>query len=165
MNPDNNDGLSDQEVFDTLVAGFSTWDDAAETTILGVGTITDDILDADTTSTDGVNERYVSDCSEPGVIAVTITWGVVNGPPFARGLVEMDQVYNHEEFNFAIEGEALKMDLLSVGTHEIGHGIGMGHTSLDDLCKDQTMYPYTSIGVTSGQTLEDGDIAGIQNLY
>lgn len=165
VNPDNNDGLSDNEVLTTLETGFSAWDTAAETTILGSGSITDDILEADTTSTDGKNEIYFADISEPGVIGVTITWAVVNGPPFAKGLVEMDQVYDDVSFDFAIDGDPSKMDLVSVGTHEIGHGIGMGHTSLDDLCKEQTMYPYTSYGSTNERTLEDGDIAGIQNLY
>jgi hypothetical protein len=165
VNPDNNSGLPDNTVFDILVDGFSAWETAAGTEILGDGSITSDTLEADTQSTDGINEIYFADISEPGVIGVTITWGVVNGPPFARGLVEMDQVYDDVSFDWATNGDATKMDFGNVATHEIGHGLGMGHTSLDDLCKDQTMYPYTSNGVTSGQTLEDGDIAGIQNLY
>jgi len=165
VNPENNDGLSDQQVLETLEDGFSSWDEAAGTTILGSGSITSDTLVADTQTTDGINEIYFADISEPGVIAVTITWGVANGPPFARGLVEMDQVYDDVSFDFAIDGNPSKMDLGSVGTHEIGHGLGMGHTSLDDLCSKQTMYPYTTNGSTDERSLEAGDIAGIQNVY
>jgi len=165
VNPSNLSGLTDGEVFDILDDGFTEWETAAGTQIFGTGSSTDAVLVADTVSTDGINEIYFADISEPGVIGVTITWGVVNGPPFSRGLVEMDQVYDDVSFDWATDGDATKMDFGNVATHEIGHGLGMGHTSPDDLCKDQTMYPYTSNGVTSGKTLDDGDKAGIQKLY
>lgn len=165
VNPFNSRGLTDGEVFDILDDGFTKWETSAGTEILGIGSSTTATLVADTVSTDGINEIYFADISEPGVIGVTITWGVVNGPPFSRELVEMDQVYDDVTFDWATDGDFSKMDFDNVATHEIGHGLGMGHTSLDDHCKDQTMYPYTSNGVTSGQTLEDGDKAGIQKLY
>ena len=165
VNPTNIKDLDHDEVFDILDAGFTKWEASAGTEILGDGSSTYATLVADTASTDGINEIYFADISEPGVIAVTITWGVVNGPPFARGLVEMDQVYDDVSFDWATNGDPTKMDFDNVATHEIGHGLGMGHTSLDDLCIEQTMYPYTSEGVTDGQTLADGDEAGIQKLY
>jgi len=177
VNPTNVKGLDHNEVFTILDNGFKKWETSAGNGIFGDGTSDANAnLIADTSSVDGLNEIYFADIDEPGVIGVTITWGVVNGPPFARELVEMDQVYDDVSFNWATDGDADSMDFDNIATHEIGHGLGMGHTAVkdsnfdgipddDDPCKTQTMYPYTSNGVTDGRTLEDGDSAGIKKLY
>ncbi|XP_057762958.1 metalloendoproteinase 2-MMP [Arachis stenosperma] len=52
------------------------------------------------------------------------------------------------------------VDLESVAVHEIGHLLGLGHTSV----KEAIMYP-TITAKTRKVELKDDDIAGVQNLY
>ena len=56
------------------------------------------------------------------------------------------------------------MDLGTIATHEFGHWL-----LLEELYNkpagDQTMYGYSTYGETSKQTLESGDIAGIEAIY
>ncbi len=98
-----------------------------------------------------------------GAIGVTIVWGIFNGPPFARELVEWDQVYDDTDFDWSSTGEAGKMDFENIATHELGHTVGMGHP--DDSCLEETMYRFASEGETNKRTLEAGDSAGVKRLY
>ncbi|KAE8124669.1 hypothetical protein FH972_019534 [Carpinus fangiana] len=50
-------------------------------------------------------------------------------------------------------------DLQTVGMHEIGHNLGLGHSSV----REAIMFPYTAPGATKG--LHPDDIEGIRVLY
>jgi hypothetical protein len=175
VNPSNNAGLTQTEVMDTLNEGISEWESYVAPDILGIGLITTDPLVADYDSTDDQNEVYFADIRNSdgspnsNILGVTITWAVVNGPPFAKGIVEMDQIYDDYDFEWSTddpdEVEDGKFDFGSTATHEIGHGVGMGHAPAVEECILETMYPYGSPDDTSGRSLHDGDIAGIQKLY
>jgi hypothetical protein len=175
VNPSNNAGLTQTEVMDTLNEGISEWESYVAPDILGIGLITTDPLVADYDSTDDQNEVYFADIRNSdgspnsNILGVTITWAVVNGPPFAKGIVEMDQIYDDYDFEWSTddpdEVEDGKFDFGSTATHEIGHGVGMGHAPAVEECILETMYPYGSHDDTSGRSLHDGDIAGIQKLY
>jgi len=173
VNPSNTKGLTQTEVMVTLNAGIDEWELWAETGILGTGTSTTNTLEANTaTPLDDVNEIYFADIRNSdgspnfNILGMTITWAVVNGPPFARGIVEMDQVYNNN-FDWSTDdnGVADKFDLGSTATHEWGHGVGMGHAPAVEECILETMYPFGGPNDTDGRDLHDGDIAGIQKLY
>ena len=178
VNPDNTNipELTETEIMDTFNAGVFQWEFHSGANILGTGTSTTNTLVADTaTPLDDVNEIYFADIRNSdgspnnNILGMTITWAVVNGPPFARGIVEMDQVYNDNvnDFNWSIEenGVAGKFDFGSTATHEWGHGVGMGHAPTVEECILETMYPFGGPNDTEGRTLHDGDIAGIQKLY
>jgi hypothetical protein len=163
VNPTNTEGLSDSFVFTNLGDDIAKWEDAALADILGGGSTTTSLLVADTASPDGVNEVYFADVSSDGAIAVTIVWGIFSGPPFARELVEWDQVYDDVDFDWSSAGEAGKMDFENIATHELGHTVGMGHPG--DTCTEETMYRFAGFGETKKQTLNAGDIAGVSELY
>lgn len=173
VNPTNNAGLTQTEVINTLDAGISEWESYVAPDILGTGSLTSDTLEADYDSTDDQNEIYFADIRNSdgspnsNILGVTITWAVVNGPPFARGIVEMDQVYDDFDFDWFADdsGAPGEFDFGSTATHEIGHGIGMGHAPAVEECILETMYPFGGPNDTEGRTLHDGDIAGIQKLY
>lgn len=174
VNPSNNAGLTETEIMDTLNAGVSEWESHSEAEILGTGSITYATLEVDTASPlDNVNEIYFADIKNDDgsdndyILGVTITWAVVNGPPFAKGIVEMDQIYDDNDFDWftGASGASGEFDFGSTATHEMGHGVGMGHTPVAEECELETMYPYGGPNDISGRDLHFGDIEGIQKLY
>jgi hypothetical protein len=165
LNAANNHALDSAFLLTTTDAAFGEWETAASANIVGIGSLTTSTLVADEVSPDGANEIYFGSISDPGVIAVTITWGTFGGPVQNRKLVEMDQVYDQVDFSWSNNGNPLSMDYENIAQHEIGHGIGMGHTATSTDCAAQTMYPYASNGETAKRDLGTGDIAGIAALY
>lgn len=163
LNPQNGEGLTDNFLLANLHSDIQKWEDESFTNILGDGTLTDDILVADTASPDGVNEVYFGDIADPDSIAVTIVWGIFSGNPGKRVLVEWDQVYDDVTFGWSSTGNANKMDFENISTHEMGHSFGLSHP--DNTCTEETMFAFADEGETKKQTLAIGDIAGINNLY
>lgn len=165
VNPANNFGLTNAFLLTTVDAAIGEWETAAGAQILGAGSLTTNTLTADQTTPDGKNEIYFGTISDPGVIAVTITWGTFSGPARNRQLVEMDQIYDQVDFTWSNTGLASAMDFENIAQHEIGHGIGMGHSPTSTACQSETMYPYASNGETAKRDLGTGDKAGIDKLY
>ena len=176
VNPTNNVGIGTSDpntVLDILSNGVSKWEDATDgnvtngvgVDVLGAGATTSATLVADTLSPDNQNEVYFADISDPGVIAVTIVWGIFGGPIFARELVEWDQVYDDVTFDWSAEtlGATGKMDFDNIATHELGHSVGMG--DLYNTCVDETMYGFSSNAEIKKRDLNTGDITGINALY
>ena len=162
-------GLSDSFVRSTVAGGIAKWEDAVDGTVGDgssiniIGDETSGTVDgADTSSPDGKNEVLFGDIDSPSAIAVTIVWGFFNGPPFARELVEWDQVYD-VDFDWSSSGEDGKMDFGNIAQHELGHSFGMGHP--DDSCTEETMYRFAAFGEIIKRDLNAGDIAGISKLY
>jgi hypothetical protein len=54
-----------------------------------------------------------------------------------------------------------EMDVENIATHELGHSLGLGHTSYSDA----TMYAYANYGETKKRSLHWDDIDGIEYLY
>lgn len=172
-NPTNMRALDVTAVFNLLSGGISKWEDATDgtvgngvgTDVLGTGATTATTLVADTISPDNQNEVYFADISDPGVIAVTIVWGIFSGPTFARELVEWDQVYDDVSYDWSAEASGIsgKMDFDNISTHELGHSVGMG--DLYNSCIEETMYGYSANGETKKRDLNSGDIQGVNALY
>ena len=148
--------------FETAV---NTWELAADKLdILGDGLLGE--VDAGAVGTlNDLNEVMFGEISEPGVIAMTLVWGVWSGPPSGRRLVEWDMVFGNgwgwgDEVN---DPDHTLMDFLNIATHELGHAVGLDHPS--DSCTEETMYAYADYHETKKRDLNAGDIAGIQKLY
>lgn len=90
--------------------------------------------------------------------------GYFSWPTRNRRIVEWDQIYDQQNFGWATDGSATKMDFDSIATHELGHSFGMGDLYQIE-CTEQTMYGYGSEGEAHSRTLEIGDITGISKLY
>ena len=163
INPTNNEGLDTIFVSSNTAANIQKWETAGAGNIFGDGTQTTSTLSADEISPDGINEVYFGTIVDSNTIAVTIVWGVFSGPVNQRVLVEWDQVFDSDTFDWSSIGDLAKMDYENISTHEIGHAFGMGHSSSS--CTDETMYAYASNGETKKRDLNSGDIAGINALY
>lgn len=163
INTSNSEGLDQTFLFGNMAFNIQKWEDAGAGDIFGSGTQTASLLVADDVSPDGINEVYFGIIDDPDTIAVTIVWGIFSGPPKQRQLVEWDQVYDTDTFDWSSGGEAGKMDFENIATHEIGHAFGLGHPG--DTCTEETMYAFASNGETKKRDLNSGDIAGINALY
>jgi hypothetical protein len=169
LDPANQDGLAD--VGTRLEASLNAWDDQIAFDLFGPNDPGLTIDGADTGTPDGKNEVLFGNIEDPGVIAVTITWGIFSGPPFARELVEWDMVLDDPDFAWGDAGPTSEttlgdisvMDFQNIVTHEAGHAAGLGHPS--DACTEETMYRFAQAGETKKRTLHAGDIAGIKALY
>lgn len=163
VDPTNMRGLSESFVRNNMASDIDKWETVANQEILG-GEILGIVDGADLYSPDNKNEVYFGDIGQDGAIAITIVWGYFSGPPWARELVEWDQVYNDVDFDWSATGEEGKMDFESIATHELGHSVGLDDL-YEDGCSEQTMFGYADYGEINKRTLENGDITGIQKLY
>ena len=90
-------------------------------------------------------------------MAITANWSYSDGT-----IVGFDIRINDRDHEWATDGRAGADDLQNMLTHEVGHSLGLDHTSLDS---DATMYANAVPGeVTKRQPKED-DRAGAQYLY
>ncbi|GIW61468.1 MAG: hypothetical protein KatS3mg089_0320 [Patescibacteria group bacterium] len=163
-------GLLDNFVLSNLSQDISKWEDATDgvlgnggLNVLGDGSLTTNVLVADTTAPDGLNEVYFGPIDDPNTIAVTIVWGYFSGLVSKRRIVEWDQIYN-TAYQWSASGEAGKMDFENIATHELGHSVGLIDL-YNSSCTDETMYGYATEGETKKRDLNTGDITGMNKLY
>jgi hypothetical protein len=156
-------GMTDSYVTQQIETAVSAWNDQLSGPVFG-SRIANAVDGADRDTPDDKNEVMFGAIDDPGVIAVTITWGIFSGAPLFRELVEWDQVYDDRDFVWGdADANINVMDLLNIAVHEVGHAAGLSHPDLT--CAEETMYAYAEEGETKKRDLNDGDIAGIQALY
>jgi len=152
VNPSNKYGLSTTAVVTTVTASAETWDEETSAAVFSYkGT---------TTRSAGRYDGYnvVSFGSyRAGVIAVTYIW--YSGSQIIETDTRMNTLYK-----WSLSGEAGKMDVQNIMTHEFGHWAGLADL-YDDVDYWLTMYGYAGYGETYKQTLGLGDILGLQAVY
>jgi len=116
---------------------------------------------------DGANEIGLATIDgRPGTVALTVLWGVFDGPAAERELTEFKMFFDqaHYRFGNATEQGAAVIDFEATATHEFGHAHG-----LDDIyesrCTGVTMFATSALGETNKRTLEGSDIAGVVDQY
>ena len=162
IDPYNLQGLTQEFIAGAVSASAEEWDSYTSTELFNdtYGIVHDATFD--TVVPDGRNEIMFGDYPWPGVVAVTVIWGISNGPPEQREILEFDIMFDTDYAwgDATVLGDAV-MDLQNVSTHEFGHGSG-----LDDVdAEEETMYGVVDYGETMKRTLYFGDKAGIQELY
>ena len=80
-----------------------------------------------------------------------------------RGFIDTDIKFNGLHHNWAIigSGNARGVDVESVTAHEVGHAVGLDHSSVSGA----TMWPSTGPNDASARTLAQDDINGLCALY
>jgi len=159
----NQAGMSESFVNNSIDSATAAWNSELGSPIFG-SRVAGNVDGADSQQPDNKNEVMFSAINDPGVIAVTITWGVFSGPPRRRELVEWDQVYDDVDFAWGnADTNTSVMDMLNIAAHEVGHAAGLAHP--DAACTDETMYAYAGEGETKKRDLNAGDITGVNELY
>jgi hypothetical protein len=147
-------GLESDPAINIIVSSFEVWDVETETEIFGSASQGDTVAGV----RDDINGISFGQ-DEPGIIAVTSIWYYT----LSGEIVEVDTLFN-TYYTWSLSGDSGKMDLGNIATHEFGHWL-----LLEDLYNkpagDQTMYGYSTYGEISKQSLESGDIAGIEAIY
>jgi len=152
INPKNSYGFSTSAVVSSIMSSADTWDKETAFAVFSYG--------GTTTSTAGKFDGYnviAWGGYGAGVIAVTYIWYI------GDQIIESDTRLNRV-FKWSLSGEAGKMDMQNIVTHEFGHWCGLA-----DLYSDAdywlTMYGYASYGETWKRTLGLGDIDGLKAVY
>jgi len=111
--------------------------------------------------------------SAPATITLNSNGHICNGSCLAATLtgyysgntITDADVYTNTKYKFYSSGEADgcsgEFDIEGIMVHEVGHVIGIGHTSVTGA----TMYPSVSACNTGNRTLEADDIAAKNDLY
>ena len=106
----------------------------------------------------GKNEVFFSPESSGSTIAVCYYWWTGSNQ-----IVDSDIKFYDGGFRFVTgtTGCSGGMFVEDVGTHEFGHFIGLGHSSVGGA----TMYPSIGYCSQSGRPLAADDIAGVESIY
>ena len=152
INTKNNYGFSASAVVTAITASASAWDDQTNAAVFSYQSTTS----RNAGKRDGYN---IVDWGiyRVGAIAVTYIW--YSGSQILETDTRMNTFYR-----WSLSGEARKMDVKNIMTHEFGHWAGLA-----DLYSDAdywlTMYGYSNYGETYKRTLGLGDTQGLQAVY
>lgn len=90
-----------------------------------------------------------------GIVAITPVWFFTNGQ-----IIDADVLFNGSEFTFTTSGEVGSFDVGDVGTHELGHLLGLDHSGW----AGGTMYPYVDQGVVLQRSLSSDEVCGARDI-
>ena len=108
---------------------------------------------------DGLNSVFYVPMDGNGALAVCYWWSNGgNTTGFDVSFFDKDGTY---DFIWATSPAWNQFDIQSVATHELGHALGLAHSSV----AGSTMFATATPGSVSLRTLHVDDIAGIQALY
>jgi hypothetical protein len=95
-------------------------------------------------------------------IATNVFW-LVDAGAFMR-VVENDVCFNGYNYTWSDSGQAGRMDVQNIATHEFGHNLVLADL-YDYASREFTMYGYASLGETKKRTLANDDVNGIRFIY
>jgi len=152
INPKNKYGFSFEAVVTTITTSADTWDIETEASVFS--------YQGTTTLGAGKRDYYnvvAWGAYRVGAIAVTYIW--YSGSQILETDTRMNTFYK-----WSLTGEAGKMDVQNIMTHEFGHWAGLADL-YDDVDYWLTMYGYADYGETYKRTLGLGDINGLEAWY
>ena len=157
INPTNTSGIDEGEAIKVVQAAIREWSSVDGVSLKFNYQGTTKVAEA--VYTDNVNTVYFEDNWpsewDAGFLALTYTWSVDDGE-----IVAFDMAIN-ESYAWGTSGDASAHDLHNAMTHEIGHAVGLGHST----AADASMYPDSQMGDLSKRDLAQDDVAGLSYLY
>ena len=151
INPKNLDGVPTTAVNGALKTASNKWKNWCAGTFKGTSTITK------VTYTDGKNVVFFRNAKSGAAIATTYSF--FSG----KNMLGFDMVWWDAAWKFFPTAATCSNGfyIIDVGTHEFGHVVGMGHSTV----ADATMFPSTVFCNKAIRTLAPDDVAGISKLY
>jgi hypothetical protein len=156
INPTNK-YMSETDALTAIQNGASAWtaQSSADIVLAYAGRTTGNAIAAN-----GKNEVFFRDASNGGMYGETYWWSS------GGTLVEADTVFYTGTVRFFADtatctGTSYAIYLQDATAHELGHQLGLGHSSVETA----TMYPSLGLCSTSGRSLDPDDLAGIERLY
>ena len=148
--------LTTNEVYEALLAATRTWNAAGAAFQFtgGYPTIAVPSLCGGLSNADQANTLGWWPAIGANVLARTCTVPA-NGPIASESDIQFDS-----SRNWTLDPEAVAIDFHSVSLHELGHVLGLGHSST----RNAVMYGSYSAGQLKRE-LETDDLAGIYDLY
>lgn len=116
--------------------------------------------DAQTSGHDGQAAVYFVDQDWPwdeSLLAMTSSYSDASG-----AFVGFDIAVNTQDHEWALDGNADRIDLQNTLTHEWGHVLGLGHSENDAMA---TMHASASPGEVHKRDLSQDDVDGLFHLY
>ena len=157
------DDIPDQSHMTAMRNGFDAWNADPGTTAMLVETFAS-VPDPCSVWTQGSNHLIFfdeSNCSGffpggSGTVAVTPILFQSNGK-----ILDADVIFNGDTFHFTTNGTANRFDVQDVGTHELGHLLGLDHSGW----AGATMYPYVDESLILQRSVSLDDVHGIRDAY
>ncbi|MCU0663647.1 MAG: matrixin family metalloprotease [Myxococcota bacterium] len=98
---------------------------------------------------------------DPDIVALTSVMYDQNTDQIMDADIELNGVFYQYAILTGAPGDEFRMDLQGVLTHEIGHTVGLDHSTVSGV----VMAPYGGPGETSIRTLKQDDIDGLCSIY
>lgn len=157
INPSNRQMLSDLAVTTAIKDALGAWEDVEEA---HVSFVDQGATTSATVGHDGENVIYFDEDwdADPDLLALTSNWAYAD----SGEMVGFDIRINASDHQWTVSGEAGKADLQNMMSHEIGHALGLDHTTVDETA---AMFGSSSSGETTKRTLKWDDKAGANYLY
>lgn len=153
----NNQGLSEASFFGAMWRAMREIDSKLDFSAYGSRNSTAAADGPDLDAPDGKNEIQFGFVNDPDIVAFNVLWGVFTGPVAERELVESDVLYSLKFDWGEADRDTEVMDVEAIGVHELLHGLGFGHVSLEDA----SMFPTVAAGETKKRTMLKCEIEGL----
>ena len=75
-------------------------------------------------------------------------------------ILDADVIFNGQDYDFTTSGAGGAFDVQDVGTHELGHLLGLDHSGW----AGATMYPYVDTGLVLQRSLSLDDVHGLRHI-